>query len=185
AERPDFEGAKYVMSPPLRDARNLPILWNALAHGFIDTVATDHCPFDLAQKDMGRGDFTKIPNGMPAIEDRVNLLWTYGVKRGRLDIHRFVDAASTRAAKLFGLFPQKGHIAVGADADLVVWDPDWRGRISATNQHMNNDYNAFEGFELDGRPHVVTVRGRVQVRDGQFVGERGRGRLLRREPSWF
>jgi dihydropyrimidinase len=185
AEKPDFEGAKYVMSPPLRDARNQPVLWNALAHGFVDTVATDHCPFDLEQKDMGRGDFTKIPNGMPAIEDRVNLLWTYGVKRGRLDIHRFVDAASTRAAKLFGLFPKKGNIAVGADADLVVWDPDWRGRISAATQHMNNDYNPFEGYELDGRPHVVTVRGRVQARDGKFVGERGRGRLLRREPSWF
>ncbi|GBD42983.1 D-hydantoinase [bacterium HR40] len=185
AERPDFEGAKYVMSPPLRDARNLPVLWNALAHGMIDTVATDHCPFDLAQKDMGRGDFTKIPNGMPAIEERVKLLWTYGVRRGRLDIHRFVDAASTRAAKLFGLFPKKGTVAVGTDADLVIWDPGWRGRISVASQSTNNDYNPFEGFAVEGRPQVVTVRGKVQVRDGVFVGERGRGRLLRREPIWF
>lgn len=185
AERPDFEGAKYVMSPPLRDARNLPVLWNALAHGMIDTVATDHCPFDLAQKDMGRGDFTKIPNGMPAIEERVKLLWTYGVRRGRLDIHRFVDAASTRAAKLFGLFPKKGTVAVGADADLVIWDPGWRGDISVASQNTNNDYNPFEGFAIEGRPQVVTVRGKVQVRDGVFVGERGRGRLLRREPIWF
>ncbi len=185
AERPDFEGAKYVMSPPLRDRRNLPVLWEGVKRGFVDTVATDHCPFDLAQKDMGRGDFTKIPNGMPAIEDRVNLLWTYGVSRGGLDIHRFVDAASTRAAKLFGLFPRKGTIAVGSDADLVIYDPEWRGTCSVATQHMNNDYNAFEGFELDGRPSVVTVRGKVAARDGEFVGETGRGRLLRREPAYF
>ncbi len=185
AERPDFEGAKYVMSPPLRDRRNQPVLWEAVRHGFVDTVATDHCPFDLEQKEMGRGDFTKIPNGMPAIEDRVNLLWTYGVRRRGLDIHRFVDAASTRAAKLFGLFPRKGTIAVGSDADLVIFDPDWRGVCSVRTQHMNNDYNAFEGFELEGRPHVVTVRGRVAARDGAFVGEPGRGRLLRREPAYF
>ncbi len=185
AERPNFEGAKYVMSPPLRDRRNQPALWEGVKRGFVDTVATDHCPFDLAQKDMGRGDFTKIPNGMPAIEDRVNLLWTYGVSRGGLDIHRFVDAASTRAAKLFGLFPRKGTIAVGSDADLVIYDPDWRGKCSVETQHMNNDYNAFEGFELDGRPAVVTVRGKVAARDGRFVGETGRGRLLRREPAYF
>ena len=185
AERPNFEGAKYVMSPPLRDRRNQPVLWEGVKRGFVDTVATDHCPFDLEQKDMGRGDFTKIPNGMPAIEDRVNLLWTYGVSRGGLDIHRFVDAASTRAAKLFGLFPQKGTIAVGSDADLVIYDPNWRGKCSVETQHMNNDYNAFEGFELDGRPAVVTVRGRIAARDGEFVGEPGRGRLLRREPAYF
>jgi Dihydroorotase and related cyclic amidohydrolases len=185
AERPDFEGAKYIMSPPLRDKRNQPVLWEGVKRGFVDTVATDHCPFDLEQKDMGRGDFTKIPNGMPAIEDRVNLLWTYGVSRGGLDIHRFVDAASTRAARLFGLFPRKGTVAVGSDADLVVYDPNWRGTCSVETQHMNNDYSAFEGFELDGRPAVVTVRGKVAARDGAFVGEAGRGRLLRRQPAYF
>ena len=183
AERPDFEGAKYVMSPPLRSERDRAALWHALAQGFIDTVGTDHAPFDfVGQKDLGKDDFTKIPNGIPAIEDRVNLLYTHGVSRGALDLHRFVDAASTRAAKLFGLFPRKGTIQVGSDADLVIYDPSYRGTLSASTQTMNLDYNGFEGMEIDGRPSLVTVRGTVQVRDGAFVGEPGRGRLLRREP---
>lgn len=185
AEEPGVEGAKYVMSPPLRDSWNQRVLWDALAQGFVDTVGTDHCPFDVAQKAMGKDAFTAIPNGIPAIEDRVNLLYTYGVRRGHLDIHRFVDAASTKAAKLFGLFPRKGTIAVGSDADLVVYDPNYKGTISAKTQHVNNDYNGFEGFEIDGKPSVVTVRGKVAVRDGQFVGEKGRGKLLRREPMYF
>ncbi len=185
AERPGIEGMKHVMSPPLRDRRNQKVLWDALAQGFIDTVGTDHCPFDTAQKMMGRDNFTLIPNGIPGIEERVNLLWTYGVRRGTLDIHRFVDAASTRAAKLFGLFPRKGTIGVGSDADLVVYDPDYRGTISASAQHVNNDYNGFEGFEVEGRAVVVTVRGKVQVCEGRFVGENGRGRLLRRDPIHF
>jgi dihydropyrimidinase len=185
AERPGVEGMKHVMSPPLRDRSNQKHLWDALAQGFIDTVATDHCPFDTAQKLLGKDSFTQIPNGIPAIEDRVNLLYTYGVKRRGLDLHRFVDAASTRAAKLFGLFPRKGTIAVGSDADLVIYDPEYRGVISARTQHVNNDYNGFEGMEIEGRPSVVTVRGKVQARDGEFKGEKGRGRLLKREPVWF
>lgn len=183
AERPDFEGARYVMSPPLRTKSNQKNLWDALAQGMIDTVGTDHCPFDLEQKELGKGDFTKIPNGIPGIEDRVNLLYTYGVSRGNLDIHRFVDAASTRVAKLFGL-TGKGRVAVGADADLVVYDPSYRGTISARTQTVNNDYNGFEGFEIDGRPAVVTVRGKVAARDGRFVGDGSRGKLLRREPIY-
>src|SRR3984957_13052229 len=131
AEREGVEGMKYVMSPPLRDRRNQKALWDALAAGLIDTVGTDHCPFDLSQKEMGKDDFTQIPNGIPGIEERVNLLYTYGVKRGNLDIHRFVDAASTKPAKLFGLFPRKGTIAAGADADLVVYDPNHKSLISA------------------------------------------------------
>jgi dihydropyrimidinase len=185
AERPGVEGMKHVMSPPLRERANQKALWDALAMGFIDTVATDHCPFDTSQKLLGSDSFTQIPNGIPGIEERVNLLYTYGVKRGRLDVHRFVDAASTRAAKLFGLFPRKGTIAVGSDADLVIYDPAYRGALSAATQHSNCDYNGFEGMEIEGRPSVVTVRGRVQVRDGKFVGERGRGRLLKREPMYF
>jgi dihydropyrimidinase len=180
AERPNHEGAKFVMSPPLREKSNQKVLWDALAQGFIDTVGTDHCPFDIEQKAMGVGDFTKIPNGMPAIEDRVNLLYTYGVSRGNLDIHRFVDAASTRVARLFGL-DSKGDIAIGKDADLVIYDPSYRGTISAKTQLMNNDYNPCEGMEIDGKPSVVTVRGKVAVKDGKFVGEVGRGKLLRRE----
>jgi len=185
AERPGVEGMKHIMSPPLRKKSNQNVLWNAIATGAIDTVATDHCPFDTEQKLLGRDAFTQIPNGIPGIEERVNLLYTYGVKRCSLDIHRFVEAASTRAAKLFGLFPRKGTIAVGSDADLVIYDPEYRGVISARTQHVNNDYSGFEGMEIEGRPSVVTVRGKVQVRDGVFVGDRSRGKLLRREPTHF
>ena len=119
----DFEGAKNVMSPPLRDKKNQSVLWNALRSGLVATLATDHAPFDLVQKEMGKGDFTKIPNGIPSLEDRVNLYFTHGVKKGRVDLHQFVDTASTQAAKLFGLFPRKGAIQLGSDADLVVYDP--------------------------------------------------------------
>lgn len=186
AERPDFEGAKYVMSPPLRDLRNQEVLWAGLRDGLIQTVATDHAPFDFAsQKSMGREDFTRIPNGIPSLEDRVNLLYTHGVRRGRLDLNTFVDVASTRAAKQFGLFPRKGTIQPGADADLVVFDPAYRGTISAAAQQMNVDYSAFEGWQLEGRARVVTVRGEVAARDGRFVGTPGRGRFLRREPDHF
>ncbi|CAN5761216.1 dihydropyrimidinase [soil metagenome] len=184
AERPDFEGAKWVMSPPLRTKADARALWHALQAGLIDTVGTDHAPFDAGeQKVMGKGDFTKIPNGIPGIEERVKLLYTYGVSRGKLDLHRFVASASTNAAKLFGLFPRKGTIAVGADADLVVWDPAQRSIISAADHVMNVDYSGFEGMEVDGRADLVSVRGVVQVEDGRFVGAPGRGQLLRREPE--
>jgi dihydropyrimidinase len=186
AERPNFEGAKFVMSPPLRDKRNQPVLWNGLREGMISTLATDHAPFDFAaQKRMGEKDFTKIPNGIPSLEDRVNAFFTYGVKRDRLDLHRFVDAASTQAAKLFGLFPRKGAIQLGSDADLVIYDPNYRGTISAKTHNMSVDYNAFEGMAIEGRPSVVTVRGQVAARDGKFVGQAGRGKFLRREPGHF
>ncbi len=186
AARPGFEGAKYVMSPPLRDKRNRPVLWSAIRSGLINTVATDHAPFDFqGQKPMGSNDFTKIPNGIPALEDRVNLLYTYGVQAGKIDLHTFVNVASTQAAKLFGLFPRKGTIQPGADADLVVYDPAYRGSISAQTQTMNVDYSAFEGWALQGRPAVVTVRGEVAVRDGKFVGTPGRGKFLQRTPCHF
>jgi dihydropyrimidinase len=186
AERPNFEGAKFVMSPPLRDRRNQDVLWTGLRDGMVSTLATDHAPFDFAsQKIMGRNDFTKIPNGIPSLEDRVNAFYTYGVKRGRLDLHRFVDAASTQAARLFGLFPRKGTIQPGSDADLVVFDPNYRGTMSAKTHTVNVDYNAFEGMPIEGRPHVVTVRGQIAARDGKFVGQVARGKLLEREPSHF
>ena len=151
--------------------------------GLIDTVATDHCPFDLKQKAMGRDAFTLIPNGIPAIGDRVNMLYTYGVSRGDLSLNRFVESASTKAAEIFGL-TQKGRIAVGADADLVVFDPDYRGVVTMDNHHVNNDYCGFEGFEQDGKPTDVTVRGQAAIRDGNFVGDTSRGKLIRRTPSY-
>lgn len=203
AERPNFEGAKYVMSPPIRAARHRPVLWEGLAGGAIDTVGTDHAPFDFkTQKHMGHPDaaqalnadftprgaaanFTMIPNGIPSVEDRVNLLFTEGVKKGRLDLQTFVKVASTAAAKVFGLYPRKGAIAVGSDADLVVYDPDYRGVISVETQMMNTDYSGFEGRAIEGRPSLVTVRGEVAVREGAFVGTLGRGAFLRREPTHF
>ena len=186
AEQPKFEGAKYIMSPPLRDKRNQAILWNGLRDGLVQTVATDHCPFDFeTQKQMGKNDFTKIPNGIPSLEERINLLYTYGVKAGKIDLHTFVNAASTQVAKTFDLFPRKGTIQPGADADLVVFDPDYRGKISVKTQHMNVDYSAFEGWKIEGRPSVVTVRGQVAVRDGKFVGKLGHGKFVKRKPSHF
>lgn len=183
AERPGFDGAKYVMSPPLRDAGNQDALWNALRDGDIQTVATDHAPFDFAgQKELGRHDFTKIPNGIPSLEERVKLLYTHGVGTGRIDLHTFVRAASTAAAEQFGLHARKGTIQPGADADLVVWDPQHRGTISAATHHMQVDYSAFEGWPVQGRARDVTLRGFMAVRNGQYCGAPGQGTLLKRTP---
>jgi dihydropyrimidinase len=184
AERPGFEGAKYVMSPPLRDAENQAVLWAGLRDGTIQTVATDHAPFDFeGQKRMGASDFTKIPNGIPSLEERINLLYTYGVKAGKIDLQTMVNVASTQVARMFDLYPRKGVIRPGADADLVVFDPEYRGTLSAKTQHINVDYNAFEGWKTEGRASVVTVRGEIAAKDGNFVGDPRRGQFLRRTPS--
>jgi dihydropyrimidinase len=179
-QKPGFEGAKYVMSPPLRDKSQPSKMWGHIKSRTASTIGTDHAPFDFeAQKTMGKGDFTKIPNGIPSVEDRVNLLYTHGVAAGRIDLHTFVDAASTQAARIFGL-KGKGTIAVGADADLVVYDTNYSGSISAKTHSMAADYSAFEGWEIKGRPRVVTVRGQVMAKDGKFVGKPGQGRLVPR-----
>ena len=184
AERPDFEGAKYVMSPPLRAKPHQDVLWRGLRSRAISTIGTDHAPFSFrGQKTMGRDAFTKIPNGIPTVQERVDLVHTYGVARGRLSLNAMVDACSTQAARLFGLYPRKGAIRVGSDADLVVYDPGYRGTFSQRTSHSQVDYCAYEGWERRGRASVVTVRGAVQARDGEFVGTLGRGRLLEREAT--
>src|SRR5260370_4349852 len=147
------------MSPHLRDIKNQNVLWSGLRDGPVSTLATDDAPFDFAtQKRMGEKDFTKIPNGIPSLEDRVNAFFTYGVKAGRLDLHRFVDAASTQAAKLFGLFPRKGTIQLGSDADLVVYDPNYRGTISVKTQTMIVDYNPFVVMAIDRHHSDIPLR---------------------------
>jgi len=184
AERPDFEGAKYVMSPPLRPKPNQDTLWNGLKSRAISTIATDHAPFSFrGQKEMGRQAFTAIPNGIPTLQERLDLVHTRGVLAGRIDLKTMIDAASTQAARLFGLYPRKGTIQVGSDADLVVYDPDYRGTFSVKTSFSKVDYNAYEGWERHGRASLVTVRGAVQVRDGKFVGTIGRGQFLEREPT--
>jgi dihydropyrimidinase len=181
AEKPDFEGAKYVMSPPLRDAANQAPLWDALEEGLISTLSTDHAPFDFkGQKEAGRNDFTRIPSGLPGIQDRATLLYTYGVEKNRIDIHRFVEAVSTQPAKLFGLYPRKGTIAEGSDADVVIFDPGTEQVISASEHAMNVDYNAFEGWPIKGKPVFVTVRGVPVVEEGSFVGHFGYGSFIKR-----
>lgn len=185
AQRPDFEGAKYVMSPPIRSKEHQAYLWHALADGRVGTVATDHAPFDFAdQKKMGLppdGNFTTIPNGIPSVEHRVTLLYTYGVATGKIDLHRFVDAASTRAAKQFGMFPHKGTIQLGCDADLVVWDPEAKETISAATHQMATDYSGFEGVETIGKPVEVIQRGHRSVVDGELVETLGIGRMVPRK----
>ncbi len=181
-EKPNFEGAKYVWSPPLREKWNQDVLWNALKNGQLQTLGSDQCSFDFkGQKELGRGDFTKIPNGGPIIEDRLTILFSEGVKKGRISLNQFVDITSTRIAKLFGLFPKKGTIAIGADADLVIFDPNIERVISAETHHMAVDYNAFEGMNVTGEPVSVLSRGEFVVRDKQFVGKPGSGKYLKRE----
>jgi dihydropyrimidinase len=182
-DRPGFEGARYVMSPPLRDAANHDALWRGLAGGDLQVVATDHCPFTLADKAQGRDDFSKIPNGAPGIETRMTLLWDGGVRTGRIDAQRFVELTAAAPARIFGLWPRKGTIAVGSDADLVVWDPEREARLSAETLHMRVDYSPYEGRIVRGGPLVVMSRGEVLVDHGEWKGRAGRGQFLKRQHS--
>ncbi|MGM0875653.1 MAG: dihydropyrimidinase [Bacillota bacterium] len=180
-EKPNFEGAKYVWSPPLREKWNQDVLWNALKTGQLQTLGSDQCSFDFkGQKELGLGDFTKIPNGGPMIEDRLSILFSEGVKKGRISLNQFVDITSTRIAKLFGLYPKKGTIAVGADADLVIFDPSVQRTLSVETHHMAVDYNAFEGMAVTGEPASVLVRGEFVIRNKKFVGTPGAGQYLKR-----
>ncbi len=180
-ERPDFESAKFVCSPPLRRSEDNDALWEALSRGELQTVGTDHCPFNFrGQKDLGQANFMDIPGGMPGIEARLALLYTFGVRAGRLPLNRWVEACSTAPAQLFGLYPRKGTLALGADADLVIFDPAKQVTLSKAILHENVDYTPYEGMELQGWPVTTISRGTILVREGQFVGPKGHGRFLMR-----
>jgi dihydropyrimidinase len=182
-ERPYFEGAKYVCSPPLREKRNQQPLWQALQQGWLQTVGTDHCGLNFkGQKDMGRGDFTKIPSGCPGVENRLALLYTYGVCTGKLTLQRMVDVFATAPAKLFGLYPRKGSVTVGGDADLIIFNPDYKGKISARTSLHGVDYNTYENFDQVGKVEKIFLRGKLSVDGGKFKGELGQGRYIEREP---
>ena len=182
-DEPGFGGAKYVMSPPLRSAGDQARLWDALGAGALQVVATDHCPFLLhGQKDRGLHDFSLIPNGAPGIETRLMLLHDAGVRQGRLTLNQFVDLTATQPARLFGLYPRKGTIAPGSDADLVVWDQERHVTLRADTLHMRVDYSPYEGRTVTGAPDIVIAGGEVIVEDGRFTGRAGAGRFLPREP---
>jgi dihydropyrimidinase len=180
--KPNFEGSSYVMSPPIRPPNlgHHDALWHGLSSGMLDTVGTDHCPFTMEQKRAGKDNFTLIPNGAAGIEDRLALLYTYGVCEGRFDLQQMVALCSTHAAKVFGLYPRKGTIAVGSDADLVIYDPTIETMRSAKTHHSKCDRNIFEGFRVQGKPTHVVVNGRVQFKDGSLAVERGAGRFISR-----
>lgn len=179
-EEEGFNGAKYVMSPPLRDKKNWEHVWNALANDTLQVVSTDHCPFFMEQKKMGVDSFNKIPNGAPGVELRMSLMYTYGVLKNRFSLQRFVQVTSTNAAKIFGMYPQKGTIAVGSDADLVIFDPNKEIEIKQENLNENVDYTPYEGFKLKGYPVMTLLRGELIARDGKFVAQKAMGKFVKR-----
>ncbi|MBI1877807.1 MAG: dihydropyrimidinase [Chloroflexi bacterium] len=188
--RPGFEGAKFVCSPPVRQPKDAVVLWKSLANHTLQAVSTDHCPFwyeggvkgRIAGKELGKGNFAKIPNGMPGIEDRMPVMWHHGVNGGHYNANRFVEITSTNPAKIFGLYPRKGTIAVGSDADIILWDPQKEHTISAETHHMNTDYNVYERMKVKGWPIRTLLRGQSIVIGDAWHGKQGGGRYLRRSP---
>lgn len=176
----DFDGAKWVMSPPLREKKDQKTLWAGINQGLVQVVATDHCPFTWEQKLMGKNDFSKIPNGHPAIEHRMELLFSEGVNKGRITLNKFVEVACTNPAKIFGMFPKKGSIAVGADADIILLDPNEKHTLSAKAHHMNTDYSAYEGWEVTGKVKTVLLRGQVAVENNKCLLDKGYGQFVKR-----
>jgi dihydropyrimidinase len=180
-EQQGFEGAKYVMTPALREKWNQEKLWRGLQFNDLQVISTDHCPFCFKeQKELGRDDFSKIPNGGPGVENRMSLVYNGGVAQGRISLNRFVEITSTNAARIFGLFPRKGTIAVGSDADIVIFDPDEEMTISAKTHHMNVDYSCYEGMKVKGVTKTVLSRGDVVIEEGKYVAKPGRGEFLKR-----
>jgi dihydropyrimidinase len=176
----NFEGAKWVMSPPLREKKDQAALWAGINQGLIQVVATDHCPFKWEQKLLGKDDFSKIPNGHPAIEHRVELLYSEGVKKGKITVNKFVEVLSTNPAKIFGMHPRKGCIAPGSDADIVLFDPNQQHTISAAMHHMNTDYSAYEGWQVTGKCKTVLLRGKVVIDKEKCLVEKGNGQYIKR-----
>ena len=177
-----FEGAKWVMSPPLRKKKDQEALWAGINQNLVHHVATDHCPFCMEQKEMGKDNFARIPNGAPGIENRLELLYSEGVEKGRVSLNKFVEMSSTAAAKIFGLFPRKGTIAVGSDADIIIFDPAVKHTMSVDTQHMNCDYSAYEGWEVQGKTRTTLLRGTVAVDEGKALVGEGFGKYLSRKP---
>ena len=175
-----FESAKWVMSPPLREKKDQASLWAGINQGLVQVVATDHCPFMWKQKQMGEHDFSKIPNGHPAIEHRMELLFSEGVAKGKISLNKFVEVSSTNAAKIFGMYPRKGTIAPGSDADLVIFDPNEKHIISARTHHMNCDYSGYEGWEVTGKCETVLLRGKVAVEENKLMLKKGDGKFIKR-----
>ena len=180
--KPGFEDAKYVFPPPLREKKNQEPLWNAVKDDVLQVISTDHCPFRFSdQKTLGLGNFTKIPNGGPGVENRMQLAYHHGVNQGRMSLERFVDVTAEAPAKIFGIYPKKGVLAAGSDADIVVWDPNAAYTITAATQNMHTDYSIFEGFQVTGNARQVFSRGELVVEGGKFLGQVGRGRYVHRE----
>ena len=178
----EFGQAKYVISPPLRNKINQKYLWKGIENGIIQVAATDHCPFFLkGQKDIGKDDFTKIPNGAGGIENRLNLLYTHGVLKNRISINQFVNIVSTNPAKIFGIYPQKGKIAVGSDADIVIWNPEKEKKISAKTQKQNCDTNIYEGFKVKGNPDYVIIKGKIAMESNKINISELKGNYLFRQ----
>jgi dihydropyrimidinase len=179
----DFEGAKWVMSPPLREKKDQVALWAGINQGLLQVVATDHCPFMWEQKQMGKDDFSKIPNGHPAIENRFELLFSEGVQKGKISLQKFVEVSSTNAAKIFGMFPRKGTLNIGSDADIVIFDPNQKHTLSAKTHHMNVDYSGYEGWEITGKVKTVLLRGKVAIDNNECKVEKGNGQFIKRNKS--
>ena len=176
----NFEGAKWVMSPPLREKKDQDTLWAGINQGLVNVVATDHCPFKWEQKLMGKDDFSKIPNGHPAIENRMELLFSEGVNKGRISLNKYVEVSSTNAAKIFGMFPKKGTIAVGSDADILLLDPNETHILSVNTDHMNVDYSGYEGWEVKGKVKTVFLRGKMAIDNNECKLQKGYGQFVRR-----
>jgi dihydropyrimidinase len=174
------DGGKWVMSPPLREKKDQETLWAGINQGLVKVVATDHCPFKWQQKLMGKDDFSKIPNGHPAIEHRMELLYSEGVNKGKISVNKFVEVACTNPAKIFGMFPRKGTIGIGSDADIIIFDPTEKHTITASSHHMNVDYSAYEGWEVTGKIKTVLLRGKVAIDNNVCKLEKGYGRFIRR-----